>query len=120
MNSLSWFLYLAGIVENITKVLVLTGCTFLFVYVIQVLAVAFWNDYCDVYKGRQTKPYPKYKEVYIAFVFFFLVSIIPSQNTMYAIAASELGEEVIKSNIGQKSIKALEMWIDSQLNNVKK
>jgi hypothetical protein len=59
---------------------------------------------------------PKYLKWNLVPVLLIAVSVlIPSKDTMYAIAASELGEEVVKSAIGQKSIKALEQWIDSQL-----
>jgi hypothetical protein len=35
---------------------------------------------------------------------------------MYAIAASELGEEVYKSEVGQKAEQALRAWLDKQIN----
>lgn len=41
------------------------------------------------------------------------------KDTVYAISVSELGEDIYKSEIGQKATKALESWIDSQLKEKK-
>ena len=47
----------------------------------------------------------------------WLVSfLVPDdKETYYAIAASELGEEVIKSPTAGKAIKALDSWLDKQI-----
>lgn len=41
--------------------------------------------------------------------------LFPSKDTMYAIAASEMGEEVLKSGVGTRATKALEAWLDRQI-----
>ena len=44
-----------------------------------------------------------------------VASLIPSANTVYAIAASEVGEEVVKSPTATKAMKALDAWLDRQI-----
>jgi hypothetical protein len=51
---------------------------------------------------------------------FFLSGVIscclPSQTTMYAIAASQMGEQALKTPLAGKAGKALEAWLDKQIN----
>jgi hypothetical protein len=42
-------------------------------------------------------------------------SIIPSKETVYAIAASEMGENVLNTQTGDKAVKALNAWLDRQI-----
>lgn len=54
-------------------------------------------------------------------VSLFVLSIIganalPSKDTMYAIAASEVGESVLNSPTGSKAVQALNAWLDRQIN----
>jgi MFS family permease len=41
--------------------------------------------------------------------------LIPSQNTIYAIAASEMGETALKTETGGKAMRALNAWLDRQI-----
>ncbi len=104
MNSLSWFLYFAGMAASVSMFFTLFG--FLTLTVLGFVSVYAWLEDNN----------PKYLKWNLVPVLLIAVAVlIPSKDTMYAIAASELGEEVVKSAIGQKSIKAIEQWIDSQL-----
>lgn len=40
---------------------------------------------------------------------------VPQKNTVYAIAASEVGEEVLKSETADKAMTALNAWLDRQI-----
>lgn len=42
-------------------------------------------------------------------------NFIPSRDTFYAIAASEMGEQALKTPIATKAGKALEKWLDEQI-----
>jgi hypothetical protein len=48
-------------------------------------------------------------------VSLILFAVLPEKNTLYAIAASELGEEVAKSSTGTKAQQALDAWLDAQI-----
>jgi len=41
----------------------------------------------------------------------------PASGTLYAIAASEMGERVIQSETGDKAIQALNAWLDRQISD---
>jgi hypothetical protein len=107
MNTLSWFIYLADVIPSFGGFILTIGGLVLFAGIALVVCYAFDND---------GKP-PKYWQwITIAPLVLMLIGLfIPSKNTMYAIAASELGEKVIRSEIGEKSFKALSIWLDKQI-----
>lgn len=41
--------------------------------------------------------------------------LFPTSDTIYAIAASEMGEKVVKSETGGKAIQAINAWLDRQI-----
>lgn len=53
--------------------------------------------------------------VFFSVLFFTTYVATPSKNTMYAIAASEIGEDVIKSQTASKAFRAFDAWLDKQL-----
>ncbi|WOF44326.1 hypothetical protein KNJ79_05185 [Sphingopyxis indica] len=53
----------------------------------------------------------------IIVVIWFSMWLVPSKETFYAIAASEMGEQALKSPIMTKAGKALEQWLDKQLDD---
>ena len=42
-------------------------------------------------------------------------ALIPSSRTMYAIAASEIGEDALQSKTGGRAVQALDAWLDKQI-----
>ena len=44
-----------------------------------------------------------------------LIVATPSRETVYAIAASEMTEQALKTPVATKAMKAVEKWIDKQL-----
>lgn len=44
-----------------------------------------------------------------------LAAVIPAPTTIYAIAASEMGEDVLNSETGGKAMQALDAWLDRQI-----
>jgi hypothetical protein len=47
-----------------------------------------------------------------------LIVVTPSRETVYAIAASEMTEQALKTPIASKAMQAVEKWIDRQLSEV--
>lgn len=41
-------------------------------------------------------------------------AVLPSRDTMYAIAASQVGEQALKTPLAEKAEKALEAWLNKQ------
>ena len=107
MNNLSWFLYFADILENVsTTIIVFSTLTFLVATF--AITIGLSEQRSVIKPGVQT--------VIGATLACFICAFIPSKNTMYAIAASELGESAIKSETGKKVEQALLNWIETQLN----
>lgn len=107
MNSLSWMIYAAGAVGNLSQVAVLVavfgsmlgGACFAFGKAQEVPQLAMW--------GKRT--------AIIALVAAIIAIFTPTSNTIYAIAASEMGEEVLISETGGKAVEALNAWLDRQI-----
>lgn len=51
----------------------------------------------------------------VASVAAIFLIIVPSRDTIYAIAASEMGEEVIESETFNRATRALDAWLDRQI-----
>lgn len=122
MNSLSWLIYLASVCDELRGVSVLI--TILGAIATIVLAI-HWKWRID-FDGREEEESAKklftgsFKMSAIAFaVAAFIVVLVPSKDTIYAIAASEIGEEVIKSPEASKARQALNAWLDKQIGEPK-
>ncbi len=123
MNSLSWFLYLADIVGNIGVVcgivIFVAGLASIgFLFMTAVNGGAFASSKEKEYSAIGYKYFKRC--LLVLLISASIGSLLPNKNTMYAIAASEMGEEAVKSKIGQKSLQALEQWLDSQISKDKK
>lgn len=115
MNTLSWMLYSIDVINNLSIALnIFVVCFFV------ILTFYFTNHAinADIYENHK---FP-FKHLWV-FVIPILLSVVlillPPKSTMYAIAASEVGEEALKSEIGQKAQQAISNWIDSQLDTEK-
>lgn len=85
MNTLSWLLYAAEVVSNIGALLVATGAFGLLGLVIVSIIYA-------VEKGGLVPNFGRYVAALV--VSLLVGASIPSRNTIYMIAASEMGEKV--------------------------
>lgn len=105
MNSLSWILYFAGVADNLQTIFIILGLI---------------AGVCAITMGipAVAEGYFKPWVLFLPTIPLILACIIPSKETMYAIAVSEMGEDVYKSALGQKAAKALEAFIDKQLPKV--
>lgn len=106
MNSLSWLIYFADIVSNLQGVLAAVSV------VLVVAMLPATEGFSKTFKGLKLY-------VTIAILLGAIATILPSKNTVYAIAASELGEQVLVSNTGKKAVAALEAWLDAQVKGLK-
>jgi hypothetical protein len=110
MNSLSWMIYLASVVDNIGVIfgimLVVGGLGLIFT------TIPFLADH-DEYGERLRRPLRNGIVAWIAVA--LLGSFLPSKETIYAIAASEYGEDILNSETGGKAVQALNAWLDRQI-----
>jgi len=114
MNELSWLIYLAdvaGSLDALFSTLALICCSA--GIILTILAI--------VAKADKEEAIDKTLSFYGRFALgtFFLMAIgaavIPQRETVYAIAASEVGEQALTSPIATKSFKAIEVWLDKQI-----
>ena len=108
MNSLSWFMYWAGVVGSfnvfITMIFIVACLGFPLVAVI--LGV----------EGSSEEVWKKYRQtLFASLIIFSLSNFIPSQKTLYMIAASEVGEEVLKTEEANKLRIILNDKLDEML-----
>lgn len=96
MNSVSWLIYAAEAISNLQHVFVLfsiLGSVSLVAW--NVLGVAIHNDCCSPSEEREFLFYPA---AYLA-AMIVCSAVIPSRNTIYLIAASELGEKALQTEV---------------------
>lgn len=118
MNRLSWFLYLSEVLQNIR-----TFTSFI-LFMIGFLGGIGLCIITLVSIFENTKLRPLAKTIWrwwaaVVIPFAIITALIPSQNMLYAIAASEIGERVVKHDAVQgvtsDATKALQQWIKRQL-----
>lgn len=124
MNDLSWMLYWADVLPAMSTSLILISVfgsiAALIALVIHLISAYFAKtDEVDAENARQASEALKFSRWLLpVMVALGMVSnLIPSRDTFYAIAASEMGEEALKSPIATKASKALEKWLDSQIDD---
>lgn len=120
MNLLSICLYLADILPNIATVLVAIGV----IMVLLILIVAGVNsinvaDYNGYSYNKEKKDHSlsirSLKKLWIPPLFMLFAALIPSTNTVYLIAASEIAEVGYKSEVGEKLQKVVNEKLDAYL-----
>lgn len=113
MNDLSWFIYLADVLGSIKTLFMIVGIVAL---VLSTFFLCVCADYCSDdwwYKLLFKAVLP------LSFLLVLLACFLPSSTTMYAIAASEMGEKVINTPTAGKAVKALDAWLDKQITDIK-
>ena len=129
MNTLSILLYLVDVLYTTTGVLTV----FLFFgwvgYAVGSLIYKMWgNDtwsYDDAEaraerkKAREWSPLPKQKWFWISGLVILFLTLVPSKDTFYLIAASEAGEAVVSTPEAKEIMIDLREILDIQLEKLK-
>lgn len=130
MNSLSWMIYLADVTGGLSKLTAFLafacGASGLGSFIGMLTTVGephIWSwerDKADTKIADHKRLHLMFKGVIpkalLGMACFAAVSaILPSQGTVYAIAASEMGEQVIQSKTAGKEMQALDAWLDRQI-----
>lgn len=128
MNSISWFLYCADVLESFGNIFGVFNC-FLFLIAVILTACGIFIHATDYDRSKEGVKYWEQrradcaswaKKLWTIFVLLtFILIAVPSKGTMYAIAASEVGERVAQSEavkgIADDATKALRAWINKQI-----
>lgn len=131
MNSLSWMIYLADVAGGASKFLAVLIILSIICLIGGIVASGLttggpafrsWHDDEDKASIRAT--FAWWQEASkkalrwaprVLIVAFSVQMLIPASVTIYAIAASEYGEEILKSPTADKAVKALDAWLDRQI-----
>ena len=132
MNNLSWLIYAADVAGSISGVLSMTsfgavvagvGTGIGYLVMGESPSVYSWDDkQAKIATHNATRASLKKVPKRAAMVFFaaaLTASVIPGKDTIYAIAASEVGENVLNSQTGDKAVKALNAWLDKKIAEAK-
>lgn len=104
MNDLSWLLYFADVCANFVG------------FVVALSLLSFVVVSVDSITANKVTVRP----IVCLIPILWLVNVaMPSKNTVYAIAASELGEKVVASQLSAKAQKAIDAWLDRQISGGK-
>lgn len=124
MNGLSWLIYLADMsgTAKAVSMMVIAGCAAVsivgFILGLSARDNLSWSHLRDKADwdalARERMKLWRHVLPYAIGAAIVLV-VFPSTQTIYAIAASEMGEEVIKSPTAGKAVKALDAWLDQQI-----
>lgn len=98
MNNLSWLIYVADMVGNLSGLL--TGIIVMAVALTIIMGCIAVDSYDEEYKKSYGKK--AYKFLKLALLCGVLSVVVPSKNTLYLIAASEMGEQVIQTETAKK------------------
>lgn len=132
MNQLSWLLYWGNIAGNAGGAFIFFGiCTAIITVALYIVSQVRLDEMLTNLRYRNKPEEAKVlskmeRKVYqppFWSLFFCLWTLVfwggavfcPNQQTVYAIAASEVGERAITSPLAQKTEQALEAWLDKQI-----
>ena len=140
MNQLSWLLYIANVAGTLSAVTAWLAILCLIGGIVCLLVWVGNKDYAleqyqtkdrefgqpylhtrpieDVKEGKAFLKTVKqiWKTLFTASTMLLILTIItPRSETVYAIAASEMGEQILKTPTASKAVKALESWLDKQI-----
>lgn len=115
MNSLSWMIYLADVADSVSNTLAIVTVASVIGCVSSIIGFAASHDRVWAEEPKKSLRNAALWFGGMVIVARLLAAPIPTSATIYAIAASEMGEQVIKTPTGGKAIKALDAWLDRQI-----
>lgn len=122
MNSLSWMIYWADVCGNVgfpAGVFFLAGTIAAFISTCVKRGCEASKEPDDQAAARISASIQR-ASIPIAILSLVLAVFVPGKNTIYAIAASELGEQALKSPTVTKAQQALDAWLDKQIEKPEK
>lgn len=115
MNSLSWILYFADVLSKAGSLFGGLGGVLLFVSVVCIIPgfLVEWRNSDEPETARSRKAFTRISLIGIPLASFMILAsiFIPSKETMYMIAASEVGETVMTSTDGKEIYTELKATI---------
>lgn len=121
MNSLTWALYLVGVIPSVGFALGFFAIVSGVFVLVHTLYVLIENDTdLGIRRGRiPAKQLLRTRFFMLPVVLGFLSALVPDQLTLYSMLASELGEQVAVSDVGQEVLTEIKEVISYQLESLK-
>jgi high-affinity Fe2+/Pb2+ permease len=125
MNNLSWLLYLSDVLPSISTLFGFLGTGVMFLCVVLfVVGSVSRDDACDRQsaewaEGKATQAL-SIKVAPIGIILWVVAVVVPAQKTILMIAASEMGETVVKSPEAQEVFADLKAVLKQRLDALKK
>ena len=111
MNDLSLALYLADALGSLDSLAMLG-----FFLMAAVCAFCSFGAVLIDYEDQKLEAIKITKGFLVSLpILAILILVTPSRETVYAIAASEMTEQALKTPVASKAMQAVEKWIDKQL-----
>jgi len=127
MNTLSWLIYMSSVLPSLSTFLAFTcliaGFIFIIFFIIAIVSHIDGHDenISDLRARAVSKPLAKIAGAYLLVV-GIITAMIPSQKTVLLIAASEVGEQVIKSkqfsDTLDPSMEFIQQWVKKQTSTI--
>jgi hypothetical protein len=122
MNSLSWMIYFGDVSGGLVGFSIAMACVFGItstgMSIAYVATASYPNDDDAVVFNKVAAKVIRWTIPVFALM-ALMACFVPSKNTVYAIAASELGEQALKSKTVTKAQAALDAWLDKQIGETK-
>lgn len=115
MNTLSWLIYLADVAGDIDSLLAFISLAATFFLILWVCAAFVMFDEGSPEDWKVWRRLGGFALLPIFFGSVILGALVPAKTTVYAIAASEMGEKALSTETGNKAFKALNAWLDRQI-----
>jgi hypothetical protein len=123
MNSVSWFLYAAEVVSSLSSMMSGFAAATLFGLAMSAIPACIGKFDGDMGDGTFFDKYwaPAAKWLMpLSIVAILITAFIPSKTTMYAIAASQIGEQVVTSPDAREMIDDSKAILRDYLKSLKK
>lgn len=120
MNQLSWLIYFADVANSVSGWFSFFGWVASIIVIIAIIVFIAASSDHNAEANEAAEVSRACGKIIWAFgpfaaIIVLLTIFVPSKETVYAIAASEVGEEVVQSQAFGRATSALNNWIDRQL-----
>lgn len=120
MNQLSWLLYWANVCGNVGPLFVISAVILISVIGIRWITVlvdsgGYYRSGDDNAASRKSAKRFSFWLTPFIFILLLLSAFVPSADTMYAIAASQAGEQLLKTPTATIAEQALNAWLQRQI-----
>lgn len=122
MNSLSWLIYFAGLVDKMIFITVVVSVVCFTIWIVARLSFILHHERMITKEDQERLPSGNY--LIVGFICAGIASFLPTKNTVMLIAASEVGQRLVTSqqvvDVVDPSIELLKTWIKKETEALKK